>query len=133
MKLTVRDLEQVRNGLQVLSGRKLKIGPSFYVARQLRMAAENLREVDEKRNELVLKYGEQLKTDAGQEPQWRIAPGMPNWKTYHDELESILSQEVEIPFEPRMVEFFGLDELEPAVLLAIMPLLKGMRTPEEVP
>lgn len=111
MELTVRDVVNAWASAKIIANRKLKIQPSFWLARQLKKLQVTYETYDEQNGDLVRKYGDV--TPDGKE--WKVKPE--HDAEYIAEHKALLDAKVQEAIEQKPVSFLGQDDIEAALLL----------------
>lgn len=112
--ITVRELVEGYEAMQELAQRKLKINPSFWLARQLRRLAPDYVSFTEKRAELIRQYGAEAPADSG---SYTVKPE--NTRVFSEAIGELLTGSMSADIEPRTMAFLALDEVEPRLLGAM--------------
>ena len=100
--------------LQKLIELKLPVKVSYALARTASKLNEQLKIIEEVRQSLFKKHGEQ--TDKG----WEIKANSPNLPMFLAEIEELLAQEVELDIQKVALPSNGADlNIEPVVLMAL--------------
>lgn len=124
--ITVRDLVEGYEAMQELAQRKLKINPSFWLARQMRKLAPDYVSFTEKRAELIKQYGAEFPTGSG---TFTVRPE--NTGAFGEAIGELLKGDVSVDIEQRKTAFLALDELEPRLLGAMWFLWADEMVPVE--
>ena len=129
MKLNNGDIFMAREPLQKLMEQKFPVKVSYNLAKMVSKLNEQLKVIDDVRNGLIRTYGEPEKDNP---QQVGIKPESKNFTKFVEELNELLSQEIEVVFDkvklPEKVAAtcdkcsHNMDrmlEIEPSVLMAL--------------
>lgn len=114
MKLKLSDIVNAWPAAQSMATKKLKINPSFWVARQLRKIKSEMELYEDQRVELVRQHGEK-KPDGNM----HVPPGSEKWEAFQAEHRALLEEMVEVAIEQRPATYLGDIEIEPGDLAAL--------------
>lgn len=120
IKLEALDVFNSINSLNLLAAKPLPVKLSYRLSKLIRKIAKEHELLQEVRNKLVEKYGEERK-----EGGYQITPDGENWDVYQTEPEELLDEEVELTGMERLPfsEFEKLESIniliEPQVFLSL--------------
>ena len=117
MKLKTRDVVEAYSCLQVLAGRRIKLLPSFWIARQMRWLSVTVTEYEKQNTGLVKKHGEKSKDGK----QWTVTSE--NREAYDAEITPLLDAEVDEHVEQHPLAYLQLEEIEPSLLVGLWFLI----------
>lgn len=114
MKLELSEIVNSRQQIDQLLATKMKINPSFWLARQARKLREVLATFDQHNNDLIRELGREVRPGV-----FQIGPGDDSWAEYQRRLNELGDEAIEIGLEPRPVAFLGDIEVAPEVLVRL--------------
>lgn len=97
MMLTLEKLKNSEQALVKLSNSVLPINLAYRISKALKVVALELTELEEQRKKLVQKYGKP-------DEEGSVAVTQENIESFLQEFQKLLSEEVEIPFEPISID-----------------------------
>lgn len=117
MKLTNGDLFTASGPLKTLIAMKFPVAVSFKLAKMANKLNDSLKSIEDVRNGLINKYGEQ-----NEKGQTAVSEDSPNFAKFVSEFNDLMAIEVEVVIEkvklPEEVDGRPL-EIEPSLLMAL--------------
>lgn len=117
MKVKVINLLNAKPAFDKIIESELKPVNSFRIARLIRVISEELELFNQKRNDLITKYGEIKKSEDGKEevlqngsPIYFVSPNSENFTKYSEELNALVHAEININTD--LLPVSVLDELK---------------------
>jgi len=99
MKVKLIDIVSARESINRLIKSNLPAKKSYLISKMFKPVIEEINTFEKKRNDLVLKYGEQMGEDKAQ-----YAVKQENMKQYTDEVKDLLDIDLEYDVEPINLE-----------------------------
>lgn len=122
LTLSLTEIRDAQQGLLKLVERyngELGVAVSLRVARILRQLRPEVEVYEQQRNQLVLKYGEQVTAEQFEVPQG------PALIAFDDDDRELLRQEIALNIDPLRLEELGLERVDADIVLLIAPVLAG--------
>lgn len=125
--ITNRQLvEAMENAVPLLEMRKLKLNPGFWFARQVRKMRVEYLALSQARLDLIKFHGDE--TPKGSD-FYQVR--RENTAAYNGQVKELMDAQIELPLEPRTVDFLAVDDLEPTVIEFLWFLFITDDKPEE--
>lgn len=112
--ITVRELVEAYDALGELAQRKVKINPSFWLARQHKRLAGDYQAFIDKRTELIKQFGAEMPAGSG---TFTVKPE--HLAEFSAVLNELLKGSLEVGVEQRAVAFLAMEDIEPRLLGAL--------------